>query len=173
MHHISRDSDNAVLKLSWGLCICLMSLFPACEHLPDEAGGSHPASIRGITLVDWSPNGYTRATSDSALRAIASIGATHVTVIVTAYQSSQTSNRVKIDSTRTPTPESVRHALASAASLGLKVVVKPHVDLYDGTWRALTPPPDPTSCFKSYKHFLSPLVALAESEGAMSPRQVP
>ena len=163
MYHTSRDSDNAVLKLSWGLCICLMSLFPACEHLPDEAGGSHPASIRGITLVDWSPNGYTRATSDSALRAIASIGATHVTVIVTAYQSSQTSDRVQIDSTRTPTLESVRHALASAASLGLKVVVKPHVDLYDGTWRGLIAPSDPTAWFESYKQFLFPLVALAES----------
>src|ERR1051325_3298909 len=104
-HHISRDSDNAVLKLSWGLCLCLISFLAACEHLPDEAGGSHPASIRGITLVDWSPNGYTRATSDSALRAIASIGATHVTVIVTAYQSSQTSDRVQIDSTRTPTQQ--------------------------------------------------------------------
>jgi glycosyl hydrolase family 113 len=144
----------------------LLTIVPACEHLPDEPASSRPAAIRGITLVDWSPNGYRRASADSALRAIASVGASHLAIIVTAYQSSPAANLIRIDSTRTPTLESVRYVLGRALSLGLKVVVKPHVDLDDGSWRGHITPQNPKAWFESYQGFLAPLAFLAESVNA-------
>src|SRR5260221_5849063 len=158
------DSANAApVALLFVLCMGVWSLFAACQHLPAEPGSSRRGTIRGITLVDWSPQGYTRATSDNALKAIVSVGASHVAIIVTGYQLSQSSNRIQLDTSRTPTLESVRYALGSAAAFGLKVVVKPHVDLVDGTWRGHIIPSDPPKWFESYKEFLFPLVALAES----------
>jgi hypothetical protein len=44
--------------------------------------------------------------------------------------------------------------------------MKPHVDLDDGSWRGHITPSDPIAWFESYKQFLSPLIALAESVNA-------
>jgi hypothetical protein len=159
-------SGRYPVEFLWGLTLVLSTVLAACQHLPDEPAGSQPAAIRGITLVDWTPNGYKRATADSALSAMRGIGATHVAIIVTAYQSSQSSNRIQVDSMRTPTLESVRYAIGTASSMGMKVVMKPHVDLDDGSWRGHITPSDPIAWFESYKQFLSPLIALAESVNA-------
>ncbi len=146
--------------------MCLLCLV-GCQHLPTQPGDVSPTAIRGITLVDWSPAGYGKATADSALSAIAAVGASHVAILVTAYQSDHSASQIHNDSARTPTLESVRKALARAGSLGLKVVVKPHVDLDDGTWRGHINPSDPAAWFASYKQFLGPFASLAESVGAI------
>jgi hypothetical protein len=159
-------TDTAPIGFLWGLCIALLPFLAACQHLPDEPAGSRLSAIRGIALVDWSPNGYRRASADSSLSAIAAVGASHVAIIITAYQSSQTANLIRIDTTRTPNLESIRNVLGRASSLGLKVVMKPHVDLDDGTWRGHIMPQDPEAWFESYRGFLAPLAVLAESVNA-------
>lgn len=138
-----------------------------CQHLPTQPADFPSSAIRGITLVDWSPNGYSRRSADSALGGIAAVGATHVAIIVTAYQSNQSANRVKIDSARSPTLEAVSIAMMKGKALGLRVVLKPHVDLDDGTWRGRIDPSDPAEWFETYNQFLSPLASRAESVGAV------
>jgi hypothetical protein len=70
---------------------------------------------------------------------------------------------LRVDDPRTPGGGAVRHALASAAGYGLSIVIKPHVDLDDGSWRGRIVPPHPAEWFTSYRRFILPLAALAES----------
>lgn len=162
-----RSVVQRILILFYNVAIILLLGLVGCQHLPTQPGDVSPTAIHGITLVDWSPTGYSRAAADSALSAIAAVGATHVAIIVTAYQSNQSANQIQIDKARTPTFGSVSIALTRAVSLGLKVVVKPHVDLDDGTWRGHINPSDPAAWFESYKQFVGPFVSLAESVGAV------
>ena len=139
---------------------------PACERLPTQPIEPRRLPVQGITLVDWTANGYSRRSSDRAIEAIASVGATHLAIIVTAYQPDIRSNEVATDSRRTPVPSAVGQALAKAQSLGLDVAIKPHIDLEDGSWRGHISPSDPTVWFESYTRFLLSWARMAESVGS-------
>ena len=157
-----RRSERDAVSL---LLLAALILAPACQQLPSVPAETRRGTIRGVTLVDWSPTGYGRPQADSALQSIVSTGASHIAVIVTAYQKNPFSNTVRFDSLRTPSVTAIRHVLHSAAGLGLKTTMKPHVDIDDGSWRGYINPPNPDSWFASYRSFILPLASLAESLG--------
>jgi hypothetical protein len=151
--------------------LCVWLVMAGCERLPTEPAQSNPAQIHGMTFADWTANGYSRASADRALDAIAAAGATHLAIIVTAYQANPRAHEIRLanarTSARTPTATAVQHAVNHAKSLGLRVVIKPHVDLDDGTWRGNIAPSDPNAWFKSYRDFILPWAELATTVGAV------
>jgi len=142
----------------------LLTLPPivGCERLP-TAPATSTNPVRGVTLVDWTRDGYGTATSDSSIAALAATGANTLVLVVTAYQANASADSLRADDPRTPSASAVRHALGVALGLGLSIVIKPHVDLDDGTWRGRISPPHPVEWFQSYERFVLPLAALAES----------
>jgi hypothetical protein len=141
-----------------------------CERLPTEPAKSRPTQIHGVSFVDWTENGYRSASAEQALRAIAAVGASHLIIIATAYQADPITSEIRLfnarTGARTPSPSSVQHALAIATALGMKVAVKPHVDLDDGQWRGNIAPANPGVWFQAYQNFIMPWAALAESVDA-------
>jgi hypothetical protein len=122
--------------------------------------------VRAITLADWTADGMAGSGADAALDFIASTGANAVTLIVTAYMPGAHASVLRPDDPRTPSPGAVRHAVSHARSLGLDVILKPHVDLDDGVWRGTIAPADAHAWFTSYRAFLRPWAALADSIGS-------
>lgn len=138
-----------------------------CQKLPTEPAVSSKSLVRGITLVDWSVDGYGKPLAERAIESIAARGATHLAIIVSGYQTNRNSSEMRIDHRRTPSQSSVRQALNLAVSQGLKVVIKPHIELDDGGWFGDIKPSDPGAWFQSYNNFLLPWAALAESVGGV------
>jgi hypothetical protein len=99
------------------------------------------------------------------LRAIASTGATHLAILVTAYQKTIHASTIYSDPLRTPNLEAVRHIALEARSLGMEVTIKAHIDVDDGSWRAAIEPDNPTEWFDSYRSFILPLASLTDSVG--------
>jgi len=160
------DFAHAVITIFYvGLAIS------SCQHLPTGPAQSNPAQGRGLTFADWSANGYSQVSADRSLDAIAAVGATHLVIITTAYQADPQANELGFlnarTGARTPTLAATRHALERAQSLGMKVAIKPHVDLDDGQWRGKIAPSDPNAWFKSYRDFILPWAELAESGDAV------
>ena len=124
-----------------------------------------PKAITAITLADWTRAGYSRPTSGVAIDDIAATGASHLFVIVTAYQVSSTASRLQSDSLLTPSQESVQQALSRGTSDGLMGVIKIHLISEDGAPAADVRPADPTLWFDSYWQFLQPWARLAEMTG--------
>jgi len=153
---------------AFGVCLAIVS----CERLPTEPAESNPTQIHGVTFADWTANGYSNASADRGLDAIAVIGATHLVIIATAYQADPQANEMRsvnaLTGARTPTSPAVRHALERALSLGMKVAIKPHVDLDDGSWRGRIVPSDPNTWFKSYQDFILPWVELASPSAQLN-----
>ena len=116
--------------------------------------------------MDWSADGYAAAPAHDALAELAGTGANTVVLIVTAYQSDHEATVLRAADSRTPSPGAVRAALQAARDLRLRIVLKPHVDLDDGSWRGAIAPPDPAAWFASYRRFIVPLAELADSVGA-------
>ena len=135
-----------------------------CNELPTEPAHTPDMRVRGVTLADWTADGYGSSAADAAIDEISLTGANALTFIVTAYQSSIVSNEVMVDPQRTPTQAAVSSAITKAKSVGavgVLVALKPHVDLYDDSWRGNIKPSDVNAWFASYSAFILEWAVLA------------
>jgi Glycoside Hydrolase Family 113 len=79
---------------------------------------------------------------------------------------SASASQIAPSATKTPSLQSLQHAISRAHQLGLKVLLKPHVDVNDGTWRGQISPSAPDAWFNSYTQFISRYADLAQAAGA-------
>ncbi len=108
--------------------------------------------------------------SDSFRQSVANAAAAHVNsiaLIIPLRQSSIFSTDIHT-AWNTPTDATLTSAIAYIHSLGLRVMLKPHLDSDDGQWRANINPADRASWFANYKATLSHYAALAQSNGVES-----
>ena len=157
--HVTRTMLGAA-----ALALCAGAL--GCDKLPSGPVRMSRAQVRSVILVDWTPGGYAATAAHDAVVSICASGANTVTFITTAYQSDPTAGVARVDPARTPSEAALRSSIAVALGLGKQIALKPHVDLDDGSWRGHITPRDPARWFDSYRAFLLPLAAMAESVGA-------
>lgn len=129
-----------------------------CPFLYSETETTFPQ--KGICYATWEKNRLASRYSDRSLEKLASIGVEYISIVVTQYQDKYNSLFIK-RTDKTPTDKSVVHAIKKAHKLGMKVMLKPHIDLIDkldGTyWRAdigSTREEDWEKWFKEYRGFI-------------------
>ena len=125
---------------------------------------------RGFTLVAWSQDAYLQPTTAETLRQMKKDGCEWVSILVTWYQNA-------IDSTTieplefTPTDAAIIQAINTAHSLGMNVVLKPHVDILTGDWRGDITFSDEAgwqAWFASYNQFLGHYLDLAQANNVQT-----
>jgi hypothetical protein len=128
---------------------------------------------KGLNFVSWYAGGYSSAAADQALAQLAATGANTLAVVVTGYQDTLASTSIRLDSPRTPTDADLAHVIATAHRLGLRVLLKPHVDLANdpGHWRgqigeAFAGEGQWQAWFAAYRDFIGHYAALAQQNGA-------
>ncbi len=98
-----------------------------------------PLFQKGMSYVGWDRDCFASKYSDLSLKKLSEIGVEYVAICVTQYQEKHNSTKIK-RTDQTPADFSIRHAIKTAHKLGMKVMLKPHIDLidkHDGTyWRA-------------------------------------
>jgi hypothetical protein len=128
-----------------------------------------PASVnvqRGFAMPTYSGDGYQSPQASTDLRQMAAAGAQWVQINPTWYQ--EQSQTTTIASTaQTPNDAAVEHVIAAAHRTGLKVLLKPLVDLLPdgGTYRGTIRPADRTAWFASYVAFIGHYAQLAARQG--------
>jgi len=129
-------------KVVVNFCVCSMlqcSNFGVTPSARDASSQTYPVREfqKGMCYVSWERDKYRSAFSDESLERLAALGTEWVSMVVTWYQEDAFSTEIA-PSENTPSDESLRHAIARARELGLKVMLKPHVDLAAsslGSWR--------------------------------------
>jgi hypothetical protein len=116
--------------------------------------------------VSWWHDQYQYGDADVSRQALAATGANWAGVLVTWYMDRPDSTDIGPDVLRTPTDDAVRQAIRDLRARRLEVMLKPHVDVQDGTWRGTIAPRDTAAWFASYRTFLAHYASLAEEEGA-------
>ncbi|MDO8604410.1 MAG: hypothetical protein Q7K40_03375 [bacterium] len=128
-----------------------------------------PAGFSSASISDWQkgatvyPNWNTEFAGEpfkQSLKNLADTHANYVTLVIPLYQSSADSTDIQ-SGWNTPTDESLISAITYAHNLGLRVVLKPHVDLYSGEWRAYANPTDRNQWFSNYTTYIMNYVDLA------------
>lgn len=122
---------------------------------PREAPEQH-----GVALVTYSLDGYDSLETKSYLQGISRIGANWVQLDPTWYQARRDGSAIT-PQPNSPSDISVERAISLAHNMGLKVLLKPHVDLLDQTDRGTIRPAQPTDWFASYMTFITHYADLA------------
>jgi hypothetical protein len=116
----------------------------------------------GLTHVSWGTDEYSTAAGTASQDALAETGATWAGVLVTWYQPNATATTIAPNPNSTPSDAAVIAAIQEFHNKGLKVMLKPHVDGADGSWRGTFQPSDVDAWFQSYTAFIEHFATLAQ-----------
>lgn len=123
----------------------------ACSS--DAEGPPVPDPQRGFALPAYAEDGYTSDQIPHYLREMSGLGAEWVQINPTWYQpDAQASEIVRTE--QTASDDSVERVISLAKEAGLKVLLKPHVDLIDGRSRHEIMPDDRLAWFASYAAYI-------------------
>jgi hypothetical protein len=148
------------------------------ETLPDQTLPTNPVTPsfdppkqKGIAYVDWSTNGYTSYSAEQSLQQLRSTGADWISLLVTQYQNTIASTDIYSNG-QTPSDASLIAAINQAHNLGLKVMLKPHLDLFNDPqhWRGQIgrnfTDAQWDTWFSNYQTMISRYAQLAQATGA-------
>ncbi|MEA3328646.1 MAG: hypothetical protein U9Q08_02815 [Candidatus Omnitrophota bacterium] len=128
-----------------------------------------PEFQKGMTYVAWTKEGHRNADSIKSMEQLVSLGVDWVALVTTWYQDRADSTKVYSLNEKTSSDESLLFAVRKLHGLGLKVMLKPHLDLIksEGKWRGdigFTNTADWQAWFSSYADFVLYYARLAEQE---------
>ena len=131
------------------------------------AAAAVPASWqKGASLTSWARDEYGSPAADVSLDALRATRSDSVAIVPTWYMPDPTSPVIAPHPTQTPSDAGVLHALLAAKARGFRVVMKPHVDVVDGTWRGYIQPADVAAWFASYRIFMEHYADMAQQAHA-------
>ncbi|MCS7177060.1 MAG: hypothetical protein NZ960_05510 [Candidatus Kapabacteria bacterium] len=153
----------------------LAVLLLGCTESPVEPSGESRLHFPGFCYTAFWHNAFQEGQRRGALLELQQQTASRwVALCVFEYQSTLTSADIapNVDGRNpitgapapmTSTPDDIRAAIAGARALGMRVMLKPHVDVYTGEWRGLIQPSP--AWFRAYTAMLLRYARLAEETG--------
>lgn len=115
---------------------------------------------KGVVYTSWGREELGSPVSDKTLEYLYNKGVRHVGIMVVWFQDTTESMFIWPDTQKdTPMDEALVHAINTCHKLGMKVMLKPHVDVKDGSWRGDISPCD--EWFISYTDFITHYAQLA------------
>ncbi len=155
----------------FSIIILIVGAFLSGPHPQESGAESQIAKQQGIAFVSWQPGQYSQPDADLALAHLRATGANWISLLVTQYQDAITSTTI-YTKTATPLDADLIHVIDQAHRLGLKVMLKPHVDLArdPAHWRGQIGQgfneAQWSAWFASYQTFIDHYAQLAQTYGA-------
>ncbi|MEB2275857.1 hypothetical protein LAV82_17745 [Bacillus sp. ILBB4] len=134
------------------------------NNLNGEIVEADAFEYNGANMTSIVPGQYQSTRATDLLNYVQQISMDSVAIVVTWFQDTKTSTVIQRDATKTVPDEDVLAIIRQAKGKGLKVMLKPHVDCNDGTWRGEINPVDTTAWFASYQQFILHYAQIAQNE---------
>ncbi|WP_249710679.1 glycoside hydrolase family 113 [Bacillus cereus] len=119
---------------------------------------------RGANISSIVPGQFSSTRYDELITVAKNANMNSITIVCTWYMDTKTSSTIYRDSSKTIEDAEVITAIRKAKAAELKVMLKPHVDVLDGTFRGEIKPYDPVVWFDSYRAFIANYTSIAEKE---------
>ena len=129
------------------------------KPLPSPGALTAQEFQKGVVYTSWGREELGSAASDKMLEYLSNLGVRHLAIMVVWFQDTNEEKAVYADPKDTPEDSALIHAINKAHSLGMKVMLKPHVDIKTGQARIDIIPS--TEWFASYKDYLLHYAKLA------------
>ena len=122
--------------------------------------------IKGVNMVGFGPDPYKIANQPAAIAAWRAAGGNAIALAPRWFMASPTSTTIAPDpSFGSPSDESLIAAINEAHRQGLRVMLRPYLDVRDGSWRADITPSDVAAWFASYRAFMNHYLDIAKATG--------
>ncbi|MCW3008202.1 MAG: hypothetical protein JWP17_2828, partial [Solirubrobacterales bacterium] len=126
--------------------------------------GSPPG--QGANITAYTRDAYDGAAATQALSRLHDDGIRRVAIIVTWYMGDPRASVVAPDPRRTPSDSAVTQLAERAKARGFSVLIKPQVDVRDGSFRGDIQPEDRQAWFAAYTAMISHYASVADTAGA-------
>lgn len=154
---------RSIFLLSLAAGLALTFRIPSVPSVGSEASFT-PVFQKGMSYAAWSYEAYLSPEADESLGRMVEANVEWVAICFWWFQDDIFSTRIyPRPDIYTASNESVIHAIETAHSLGLKVMLKPMVDTVGLSWRGLIPPS--AAWFESYGDFINSFAEIAEEKG--------
>ncbi len=120
--------------------------------------------VKGMSYASWVVNQYYAPESEESLDNLHGIGANYAALVTAWYMTNLNSSSIYPDSSSSHSFDELRDAIRDIHHRGMKVMLKPHINVQDGTWRAEIAPSDTGAWFNSYRDFITNFAHLAAEE---------
>jgi hypothetical protein len=132
------------------------------------ASASAAPAYNGMSYTSFGSDVLSTSGSDQSLLNMSLVGTDTVALNFWWFQSSTSANSMAPDFSRySSTMSSIEHAIDTIHGLGMKVLLKPMLDVSDAsnTWRANINPSDKSQWFNNYTNFIGSFADMAQSKG--------
>ncbi len=130
------------------------------EPQPSPGGLSLDELQKGVVYTSWGKAELGTDASDRTLEHLYKIGIRHLGIMIVWYQDSIEENTIFPDAKDTPEDQALAHAINQAHRLGMKVMLKPHVDIRTDEWRGdIIPSQEWFTSYKTYVIYYARLAA--------------
>lgn len=119
--------------------------------LPPPARSS---SYEGANISGYTGNAYATSMVRDDIKAIYDVASTDVAFTPTWYMYTADDTTIEPSSQKSPSDDGLRQGLALARSVGLGTMLKPQVDVIDGTFRGQIVPADRAAWFVAYERMM-------------------
>lgn len=131
-----KNCSKTFLSFLLLISVFLIISYPATATTPEIES---PGFQKGMCFTTWDKDSMGSTLSDRSLEMLKNMGVEYVQINVTLYQDQVDSTTIKATDL-TPSEDSIIHAIRAAHKLGLRVMLKPHIDPIDtrngSCWRA-------------------------------------
>ena len=146
----------------------LISLsLPSLEMLEPRlllSAGEHAGLLFGVADASWWATEWSSPAGQAAVAAAIATGLNTVELVPTWYQDTANSTVIYADSQKTAADDGLVDVIGEFRAAGVKVVLKPHVDIKSGAWRGSLTPADASAWFDSYTAFIDHYAQIAQQE---------
>ena len=119
--------------------------------------------LLGVNLTAYTAEGYANGAVEEDIATLGDLGSSAITVVPTWYMKSATASGIAPDVEKTPSDGSLARVIELIQDAGMKVILKPHIDVIDDTYRGTIQPVDRDEWFRSYEEFIHHYASLATS----------
>lgn len=131
------------------------------RNIPEtEIIDNTPFFQKGLSYSAWSNDAFSSLESDESLNLLTETKTEWIAICFSWFQSNTTSHDIRLDPIKSPSIESIQHAITTAHKLGLKVMLKPMVEPLKREetrsyplWRGEIQPSE--DWFLNYSHFIN------------------
>lgn len=160
--------QKVLVALGWSLVSLILALgLPAGGLDASSPARTLPTNwIKGVNMVGYGPDPYKIANQPEAIASWRTAGGNAIALAPRWFMDSPTSTTIAPDAgLGSPSDESIIAAIDEIHRQGLRVMLRPYLDVKDGSWRAYITPSDTGAWFASYKAFINHYLDIARAKG--------
>ena len=143
-----------------------LALFALAGCTRNQDAGRMSTFERGFNVTAYRPEAFAEPQAGAALERLRATGTDHAAIVTQWYMDGPRESSLAPDPAKTPSDRSLLAVMGRAREAGMAVMLKPHVDLRDGSFRGEIRPRDRAAWFAAYEAMIAHHADLARRGGA-------